>query len=143
MGGHVLLQIIQSTIGGLMIGAAAAGLLLIQGKVAGISGILGGVVRGQPGAWRWTFLAGLIAAGILARLAGITASPQLGDEGFVALALGGFVVGLGTRIGNGCTSGHGVCGLGNLSPRSAAAVATFMATGALTVFVMRHVMVAS
>lgn len=143
MGGLVLNQIIHSTIGGLMIGTAAAGLLLIQGKIAGISGILGGVLRGQPGAWRWSFLGGLIAAGIIARLAGLTASPQLGAEGFVALALGGFCVGLGTRLGNGCTSGHGVCGLGNLSPRSAVAVAGFMATGALTVYVMRHVVAAS
>ena len=136
-------QIIQSTIGGLLIGAAAAGLLLIQGKIAGVSGIVGGVIRGQPGAWRWTFLAGLITAGILARLGGMTASLQLGTESIFALALGGFLVGLGTRLGNGCTSGHGVCGLGNLSPRSAIAVATFMATGAITVYVVRHVMVAS
>ena len=136
-------QIIQSTIGGLMIGAAAAGLLLIQGKIAGISGIVGGVIRGQPGAWRWTFLAGLITAGILARLGGMAASPQLRAESLFALAIGGFLVGIGTRLGNGCTSGHGVCGLGNLSPRSAVAVATFMATGAMTVYVVRHVMAAS
>ncbi len=134
----MLHQIIQATIGGLMIGAAAAWLLLIQGKIAGVSGILGGVVRGQPGAWRWSFLGGLIAAGIIARLVGVTASPQLGAEGLFVLVIGGFLVGLGTRMGNGCTSGHGVCGLGNLSPRSAVAVATFMATGALTVFVLRH-----
>jgi uncharacterized protein len=139
----MLEQIIQSTIGGLMIGAAAAGTLLIQGKIAGISGIVGGVIRGQPGAWRWTFIAGLITAGVLARLGGMTASPRLGAESILVLVGGGFLVGLGTRLGNGCTSGHGVCGLGNLSPRSAVAVATFMATGAMTVYVVRHVLVAS
>ena len=137
MGAGVLHQIIQSTIGGLMIGAAAAGLLLIQGKIAGISGILGGVVRGQPGAWRWTFLAGLITAGVVARLAGVTASPELGADGFLALALGGFCVGLGTRMGNGCTSGHGVCGLSRLSPRSLVATALFMASGFACVAALR------
>jgi len=127
--------------GGALIGAASAGLLLVNGRVAGISGILGGAVRGQPGLWRWTFLAGLIAAGLLAPLL------QLGNVGsstgdipasLTVLGIAGALVGFGTAIGAGCTSGHGVCGISNFSLRSLVATLIFMAVAGATVFAVRH-----
>jgi uncharacterized protein len=128
--------------GGALIGLASAGLLLVNGRIAGISGILGRAVTGQSGLWRWTFLAGLIAAGLLAPVLGYG---RVGSEtgeipaSAATLALAGVLVGFGTTLGNGCTSGHGVCGISNLSPRSIVATIIFMATAALTVFVVRHV----
>ena len=123
-------------LGGLLIGAGAASLLLLNGQVAGISGIASNVIRGQAGpfGWRIAFLVGLVAPAAVAGL-----GPIQFAGGYGWLAVSGLLVGLGTRIGSGCTSGHGVCGLANLSPRSLAATATFMATAMLTVFVVRHV----
>jgi len=120
--------------GGVLIGISAAMLLVFQGRIAGISGILAGLVspRTSHKPWRATFLAGLVGGGALAALvapAAFTAPPL--SAGGVLFA--GFLVGIGTRVGGGCTSGHGVCGLGRLSRRSLAAVATFMASGAATV----------
>lgn len=129
---------LQSLIGGGLIGLAAAGLLLFHGRIAGISGILFNAASLQPGLWRWAFLGGLVAVGIVARFGGMEASPELAASGLPVLAAAGLLVGLGTQIGNGCTSGHGVCGLSRLSPRSMVATATFMAIAGLTVFVVRH-----
>lgn len=131
----------QALSGGLLIGVAASLLLLGSGRVAGISGILGELAQRQPGpqAWRALFVLGLIAAPLVWRL-GVQA-PVPGELTLSAplLVVAGLLVGFGTRRANGCTSGHGVCGLGNLSPRSLVAVVTFMGVAAVTVFVVRHV----
>lgn len=128
---------LQGLAGGLMIGASAAGLFWLLGRIAGISGILGGLMQaGAAGdrAWRVLFLAGLLVAGMLAAPA-----PTLpAGTGTPLLVVAGLLVGFGTRLGSGCTSGHGVCGLGRLSLRSLAATLTFMAAGFVTVFLLRH-----
>ncbi len=131
---------ISSALGGVLIGASAMLLWLTLGRIAGISGILGGLAgaRGEDRAWRIAFLAGLVGAPLLvALLAGeprteIAAGPAL-------LIAAGLLVGFGTRLGAGCTSGHGVCGIARLSPRSIVATLVFMATAGATVFVTRHV----
>jgi uncharacterized protein len=127
--------------GGLLIGLAAAWLILADGRILGAAGVLGGLAPPRPGdrSWRVALLAGLVAAPLVARpLLDVTAPVIEADA--ATLILGGLMVGFGTRLGNGCTSGHGVCGLARLSPRSLAATATFMATGFLTVFVVRHLL---
>ena len=125
--------------GGLLIGLAAAWLILVDGRVLGAAGVLGGLAPPRAGDWGWrvTLLAGLIAAPLIAQLLLHVAAPTV-EAGATTLILGGLMVGFGTRLGSGCTSGHGVCGLARLSPRSLAATATFMASGFLTVFVVRH-----
>ena len=128
----------DSLIGGALIGAAAAGLLLVDGRIAGISGILGNAVAFKRGLWRWAFLAGLIAALFVAPLAGIAPVIPTHQTGLVGLAIAGLLVGFGTRLSSGCTSGHGVCGLSNLSQRSLVATLVFMAVAATTVFAVRH-----
>lgn len=125
--------------GGLLIGVAAAVLVLFNGSIAGISGIVGGLLRParRDIAWRVAFVAGLVAVPAVYRL--FSALPPLRiDAGWGAVLIAGFLVGLGTRYGAGCTSGHGVCGLSRLSFRSLVATVTFMATGFLTVFLIRH-----
>jgi len=126
--------------GGVLIGLAATLLLWLNGRVAGVSGILAGVLFPRPGevAWRVAFLAGLVAAGAaaIALLPGI-ATPRTGFPP-LALVAAGLLVGFGASLGNGCTSGHGVCGLGRLSTRSLVAVLTFMATAVATTWVVRH-----
>jgi uncharacterized membrane protein YedE/YeeE len=127
--------------GGLLIGFAAAAFVLVNGRIAGISGILGGLLRPVRGdvAWRIAFLAGLVAAPLAyALLAPLPVVRIDADTGTLAAA--GLLVGLGTRYGSGCTSGHGVCGLARLSPRSLVATVSFMAAGFATVFVLRHVL---
>lgn len=126
--------------GGVLIGLAATLLLWLTGRVAGVSGILGGVLVPGDGerAWRWAFLAGLVGVGGIAiHLLPAMATPR---DGFPPLMLvaAGLLVGFGASLGNGCTSGHGVCGLGRLSPRSLVAVAIFMATAVATTWVVRH-----
>jgi uncharacterized membrane protein YedE/YeeE len=130
-----------SLAGGILIGLATALLLLANGRVAGISGILGGLLRPTRGdiAWRVTFILGLFAAP-LAWLAMRAMPPAQIDHSPALLAVGGLLVGIGTRFGNGCTSGHGVCGIARLSPRSLLATACFMAAGFVTVFIVRHVL---
>lgn len=127
-------------IGGLLIGAAAALLLLINGRIAGISGILAGLWTATPVSerwWRGAFIAGLICgAALYAGLAG--APPMQLQTSNTVLIIAGLLVGFGTRLGSGCTSGHGVCGLARRSPRSLAATATFIACGAITVLIMRQ-----
>ena len=137
--GTLLPSFLEAAGGGALIGAAAALLLLFGGRIAGVSGILGNVLAGARVPWRWTFLTGLAAAAVLAPLLGLTPiAPGFEHPGIVYLA-GGALVGIGTRVGSGCTSGHGVCGLANLSLRSLVAVLLFMGTAGLTVFVLRHV----
>ena len=127
--------------GGLMIGLAAALLILFNGRIAGISGILGGLLRPATGDvwWRVAFLSGLLISPLAySLLAPLPAVIIEADTGLLVAA--GLLVGVGTRYGAGCTSGHGVCGVSRLSPRSMAATAVFMAAGFATVFVMRHVL---
>jgi uncharacterized membrane protein YedE/YeeE len=131
---------ISGTLGGLLIGLAAALLLIANGRVAGISGILGQFLwpdeSGQRG-WRLAFLLGLpLGAGIVALVDGPLA-PQI-EATPPTLVLAGLLVGFGTRLGNGCTSGHGVCGIGRGSGRSITATLTFMTVAAVVVFVVRH-----
>ncbi|MEQ8247604.1 MAG: YeeE/YedE thiosulfate transporter family protein [Alphaproteobacteria bacterium] len=131
---------ISAIAGGGLIGLSAALLLAINGRLAGISGILAGLLRptGNDWSWRLFFIVGLIGgSGIW--LAAIDRPVIAFDVGWPVVILGGILTGVGTRIGAGCTSGHGVCGLARLSPRSLVATLTFVGTGALTVFVVRHV----
>jgi uncharacterized membrane protein YedE/YeeE len=131
---------VASLVGGLLIGLAAALLWAAQGRVAGVSGAVGGLLSPAPGelGWRAAFLGGLLAGGLVCALL-MPAQFTAAATSPAALVLAGLAVGVGTRMGNGCTSGHGVCGLARMSGRSLAAVLTFMATGALTVFITRHV----
>jgi uncharacterized protein len=125
----------RSFFGGTLIGAGVAALLLLNGKIAGISGILDNAVSGAIGAkgWRLAFLIGLVLPATLIGLGSIEFA-----QGLPMLAFAGLLVGLGTRLGSGCTSGHGVCGLANLSRRSLLATLTFMTCAAATVYLVRH-----
>jgi uncharacterized membrane protein YedE/YeeE len=124
--------------GGALIGASASFLLLSHGRVAGISGILGMLLRGgtPDRDWRIGFLVGLIAAGVVAAIA-FPSAVGTSPVGLPLIAAAGLLVGFGTRLGNGCTSGHGVCGISRLSKRSVTATVVFMATAVLTVIVVR------
>jgi uncharacterized membrane protein YedE/YeeE len=127
--------------GGILIGLSATLLLALNGRIAGISGIVNGAITfAKDETWRWLFLGGMLGGGFLYEY--VLAPQPTPVYGFAPLTMimAGFLVGFGTRMGNGCTSGHGVCGLGRLSVRSLAAVATFMATGFATVFVTRHLL---
>jgi len=132
-----------SLAGGVLLGIASALFILLNGRVLGISGILGGLLpprRGDAG-WRLSFLLGMAAAPALwmwVSPMGMVPAPRI-DAGYGLIALAGVLVGIGTRYGSGCTSGHGVCGLSRLSPRSMVATACFMGTGFLTVYLARHV----
>ena len=130
---------VQALVGGVMIGLAAAALLLLNGRIAGISGILGGLLRPVKNdiAWRVAFLAGLLLAPIGYALVAPLPVAQV-DSGTATLLIAGLLVGLGTRYGSGCTSGHGVCGLSRGSPRSLVATLSFMLAGFATVYVVRH-----
>ena len=128
-----------SLAGGVLIGAATAMLLLFNGKIAGVSGILGGLMRPNAGGigWRVAFISGLVVAPLVYQLVAPLPAVQIdADTGLLVVA--GLLVGLGTRYGSGCTSGHGVSGLSRLSPRSMVATAAFMAAGFAVVFVVRH-----
>lgn len=129
---------IAALAGGVLLGLASGGLMLGVGRIAGVSGAFGGLlapVRGDT-LWRAAFVAGLVAAGALFALAG-RAAPAAGQS-WPVLVLAGLAVGAGATLANGCTSGHGICGLARLSARSLASVATFMATGFALTFVLRH-----
>ena len=125
--------------GGVLIGLAAAMFVLLNGRIAGISGVIGGLLKPARGdiAWRAAFVLGLVGAPLVYRLFSALPKPQI-DAEYAALVVAGLLVGVGSRYGSGCTSGHGVCGLSRLSPRSLVATAAFMGAGFATVFVMRH-----
>jgi uncharacterized protein len=126
--------------GGAIIGVAVAMLALLNGRVAGISGVIGGLLRPSlpDTPWRVAFIAGLIVAPVTCAL--FAALPRLAiDADYPMLVVAGFLVGIGTRYGSGCTSGHGVCGVSRASPRSIVATIAFMAAGFATVFATRHV----
>ena len=129
----------SAVIGGVVIGLAAALLVLVNGRIAGISGIVGECCARAPGdlRWRLAFLAGLILAPLAYALVDAL-PPATIEAGYPVLIAAGLLVGIGTRLGGGCTSGHGVCGLSRLSPRSVIATLSFMAAGFVTVFVVRH-----
>ena len=129
-----------SLLGGVLIGAAAAALLLVNGRILGVSGIIGGLLAPRSGdtSWRLWFIAGLLVPPLVLGLSGATDAPKfLGSLGIIALA--GLLVGFGSRMGSGCTSGHGICGMGRLSKRSIVATLCFMLTGFATVYLTRHV----
>jgi uncharacterized protein len=130
-----------SLAGGALIGLAAAMLVLLNGRIAGVSGIVGGLLAPQRGdiAWRVAFVVGLLASAALWKLFAGHPVPRI-DAGFGTLIVAGLLVGAGTSYGSGCTSGHGVCGLSRLSPRSLVATVAFMAAGIATVFVARHLL---
>lgn len=133
----------SALLGGMLIGLATAMFALLNGRIAGISGVLGGLfkpVRGDVG-WRAAFIGGLVAAPLVYALFWAVPAVQI-DASNAALLVAGLLVGVGTRYGSGCTSGHGVCGLSRLSPRSLVATATFMGAGFVTVFVLRHLLAA-
>jgi uncharacterized membrane protein YedE/YeeE len=132
---------ISALIGGGLIGLSAALMILVSGRVAGISGILGGALSARAGDWAWraVFIIGLLAgAGLAGPLAGLTPAIRL-EASVPLLIVAGLLVGFGTRLGSGCTSGHGVCGIARLSPRSLVATGLFMAAGMAVVFLARHV----
>jgi len=130
-----------SLLGGLLIGLASALFILANGRIAGISGILGGLLRpsGNDVVWRLAFLLGLIFAPVVASVFLAPSAPTI-DANAEVLVVAGLLVGIGIRYGGGCTSGHGICGLSRLSPRSLIATMAFMASGMAIVFVMRHLL---
>lgn len=128
-----------SLIGGMLIGLSAAVFILFNGRILGVSGIVGGLLRPKLGDWGWrlSFLFGVLAA---PTLWAVFRGPSVShiEAGWGTLLIAGLLVGFGTRLGSGCTSGHGVCGISRLSLRSVAATALFMAAGAIAVYVIRH-----
>ena len=133
-----------SLAGGVLLGVASALFILANGRILGISGILGGLLRPKPGdaGWRIAFLLGMLAAPVTLKWlapAGFLSAPRI-DASVAAVVVAGLLVGYGTRLGSGCTSGHGVCGLSRLSPRSLVATGTFMAAGFGIVFVIKHLL---
>ena len=133
-----LFNIFMPLLGGALIGTAAVMLLLFNGRIAGISGIVAGLITPVPQdvAWRVSFVAGLVAGGLVLALTQPAMFPSAEFRSVPVFAVAGLLVGVGARLGSGCTSGHGVCGIGRFSPRGLLATVTFMGTGALTVFVV-------
>lgn len=133
------IPVFQALGGGVLIGLGAVLLMLGDGRIAGISGILGGALTGERGerGWRMAFLLGLAGGGILASTLGLAAGAERTGYPVLLLAVAGVAVGFGSRLGNGCTSGHGVCGCARLSPRSIVATLVFCAAGMLTVGAIR------
>lgn len=132
---------IASTLGGMMIGVAAALMLAFNGRIAGISGILGGFIQGSEGrSWRGLFLLGMVGGGLLLLWQLPAAMPGAAIASLPLLVLAGLLVGFGTRLGGGCTSGHGVCGISRLSTRSLVATAIFMTAAGASTFIVRHLL---
>lgn len=130
---------LTAILGGILIGLAAIGLYFSLGRIAGISGIFFSSLDRNAGWWRWMFIGGLLAgAGIMAQLMPEMNVVSRPNPGMLVLIISGLIVGWGTRLGSGCTSGHGVCGMGRLSPRSLAAVGSFMAAGIIVATFIRH-----
>jgi uncharacterized membrane protein YedE/YeeE len=130
---------INATLGGLIIGGAASAFLLLEGRVLGVSGITGRIADFTKGdtLWRILFVLGSVVGGFLAaQIWPENFSNLISGSNYTKLAVAGVLVGFGTKMGNGCTSGHGVCGIGRLSPRGIVATFTFMALGILTVFIL-------
>jgi uncharacterized membrane protein YedE/YeeE len=131
---------VSAAIGGALIGLAVTLLMLLNGRLAGISGVMGDLL--EPGTlfkgWRVAFLVGLIAAPFLAKAVGYAYSAPRMPESWVVVIAAGLLVGIGTRLSNGCTSGHGVCGIARLSPRSIVATIVFMIVAAIVVWITRH-----
>jgi len=132
---------ISALIGGILIGLSSTILLAWNGRIAGISGILKGVIGATSGdrSWRWLFIIGLLGGGAIYEYSGLATPTPTYALAPVAMIVGGLLVGFGTSMGNGCTSGHGVCGLGRLSPRSLTAVITFLVTAIGTVFIINSI----
>lgn len=132
---------VAGLVGGALIGLSAMGLALTLGRIAGISGILGGLMSAARSEWSWriAFILGVIAGPFAVGFTGAGVPVPEMTSSLPLLIAGGLIVGFGTRMGGGCTSGHGVCGLGRFSPRSLVATCVFMGVAGVTVFVMRHV----
>ncbi|HCG7191369.1 YeeE/YedE family protein [Vibrio parahaemolyticus] len=130
----------ESLFGGILLGISATILLLVNGKIAGISGIMKGIMSPKKGdySWRLLFAVGMIAGGLISVLMLGVAVPSTANLSLGMVIAAGLLVGIGTRLGNGCTSGHGICGMGRLSKRSIVATCVFMAVAGLTVFVRLH-----
>ncbi|EAS43732.1 hypothetical protein C9J48_01095 [Photobacterium profundum] len=128
--------------GGMLLGLAAALLLIMNGRIAGISGIVSGLLKPVKGevSWRFLFVLGMVISGALAPLLGFSVPESLPVTSVFWVALAGFLVGIGTKLGNGCTSGHGICGMGRLSKRSIVATCVFMAVAFVTVFARLHLL---
>ncbi|MCB0376956.1 MAG: YeeE/YedE family protein [Bdellovibrionales bacterium] len=134
-------EFLLAMIGGVLIGFSATKMFILKGRVAGISGIVSGILFPQANEWMWRvfFALGLLGGGLVLRLFYPQALENNFDNPMVYTLVGGFLVGYGTLLGNGCTSGHGVCGISRLSLRSIVATATFMLFGILTVYIIQHV----
>ena len=130
---------VSAAVGGALIGLSAVLLMLFTGRIAGVSGIFDGIINPQTNdrAWRAAFIAGLIAAPVTAVLVGYPLPQMPGN--YITIVVGGLLVGFGARLGSGCTSGHGICGIARLSPRSIAATGVFMATAIVVVAFTHHV----
>ena len=133
---------LSASIGGALIGLSAVLLMALNGRIAGISGVFSGAVFAGPGerAWRWMFVLGLIAAPLIYSFVSGTTPAFDMQAGWPLIIIGGFLVGFGTRLGSGCTSGHGICGLSRFSPRAMLAVGVFMVAGMATVAIVRTVL---
>lgn len=135
-------EVVPPLVGGALIGLAAGLLMLLNGRVAGISGIFAALITLQmeERVWRALFIAGLVAGGLIFMVANPQVFPDRFERSLPVMAIAGLLVGFGTRLGGGCTSGHGVCGISRLSVRSIVATLTFILTGAITVYVVLHLM---
>ena len=133
---------ISAAIGGALIGLSAVLLMVLTGRIAGISGIFSGLLnlRGEDKGWRIAFIAGLILAPVIAGAIGYAMAPPKVPASWAVIAAAGLLVGFGTRLGGGCTSGHGICGIGRLSPRSIAATIVFMVMAVITVAITHHLL---
>ena len=133
---------VSALLGGVMIGLAASALVVVSGRIAGISGILGGLFESSKNnrLWRIAFLTGLVVGPWLVTLVRGRSPEIVMQASLLTLVIAGLLVGLGTRLGNGCTSGHGVCGVARASPRSIVATIVFFSVAAITVFIARHVL---
>ena len=133
-------NLINALAGGVLIGVSATVMLITLGRITGISGIFAGCLRPEPGgAWRYLFVLGLVLGPIIFHQVSGTMAPLPSEAGWPLTIIAGLLVGFGTRMGGGCTSGHGVCGIGRLSLRSMVGTVIFIGTGMATVFVMRLV----
>lgn len=132
--------LVKPLVGGVLLGCSGIILMLFNGRIAGISGILGGILSAPENdtLWRWFFLAGMVAGGGIGLWSSLANMPTDFNTHPLLLALAGLFVGFGARIGNGCTSGHGICGIGRLSVRSIVATCVFMMVAGITVFVRLH-----